>query len=99
MGYGIYKIQRNDELIEAGYLVSAECEEAECRERIDRGLAYLCGETPGGDEFGCGGYFCDKDLYVASTGEGSRCIRCCDRKIDPLEPTDDAMVVTFSGEV
>lgn len=58
MGYASYTISRNGETIDAGYAVEAECDKDGCAARIDRGLAYLCGQTPGGDEFGCGGYFC-----------------------------------------
>lgn len=64
MGYAYYEIIRNGEKIEAGYSVEAVCEEDGCKEKIDRGLAYLCGKDPGGDEHGCGGgYFCGQHLY------------------------------------
>ena len=63
MGYAYYEIIRNGEKIEAGYGVEAVCERDGCDAKIDRGLAYLCGKTPGGDEHGCGGYFCENDLY------------------------------------
>lgn len=62
MGYAFYEIYRNGEKIEAGYGVPTVCEQDGCTERIDRGLAHLCGKTPGGDEHGCGGYFCEDDL-------------------------------------
>lgn len=71
MGYAYYEITRNGEKIEAGYGVEATCEEARCKAKIDRGLAYLCGKTPGSDEHGCGGYFCEKHLY----GD-NQCKRC-----------------------
>jgi len=63
MGYAYYEITHNGEKIEAGYSVEAVCEEDGCDEKIDRGLAYLCGKFPGGDEHGCGGYFCGQHLY------------------------------------
>lgn len=64
MGYGCYEITRQDgQTIEAGYEVEATCERPDCDAKIDRGLAYLCGKTPGGDEHGCGGYFCGQHLY------------------------------------
>ena len=63
MGYANYEITRNGETIQAGYNVEAVCEKTGCRATIDRGLAFLCGKTPGGDEHGCGGYFCDQHLY------------------------------------
>lgn len=65
MGYAYYEIIRNGEKIEAGYSVEAVCEKDGCDEKIDRGLAHLCGETPGGDEHGCGGYYCGQHLYMA----------------------------------
>lgn len=62
MGYASYEIYRNGEKIEAGYAVTAACDKDGCTKEIDRGLAFLCGQTPGGDEFGCGGYFCADHL-------------------------------------
>jgi hypothetical protein len=43
-----------------GYGVPAWCDHPECKEKIDRGLAYVCRDQQpyGGD--GCGLYFCDK---------------------------------------
>lgn len=63
MGYARYEIMRNGEKIEAGYSVETVCEKTDCKAAIDRGLAYLCGKMPGGDEHGCGGYFCEQHLY------------------------------------
>lgn len=63
MGYALYEITRNGETIQAGYTVPTICEEDGCNEQIDRGLAHLCGATPGGDEYGCGGYYCGQHLY------------------------------------
>lgn len=72
MGYARYEITRRDgQKIEAGYDVEAECEEGGCTAQIDRGLAFLCGQTPGGDETGCGGYFCGKHML----GD-QMCTRC-----------------------
>ena len=39
-------------------MVEATCDQRGCAEKIDRGLAYLCGEVPNGEEGGCGRYFC-----------------------------------------
>ncbi|RAJ70260.1 hypothetical protein K378_01425 [Streptomyces sp. Amel2xB2] len=71
MGYACYEIYRNGEKIEAGYGVATACEEDGCTEQIDRGLAHLCGKDPGGDEHGCGGYYCGQHLY----GD-NQCTRC-----------------------
>ncbi|MWA08776.1 hypothetical protein [Streptomyces sp. BA2] len=78
MGYAYYEIIRNGEKIEAGYSVKADCEKTGCKEKIDRGLGYLCGSTPGGDEYGCGGYFCgDHRLGGYATANGL-CQTCWD---------------------
>ncbi|MFD7609698.1 hypothetical protein [Streptomyces sp. NPDC059828] len=77
MGYAHYEITRNGEKIEAGYGVATVCEEEGCDEKIDRGLGCLCGKTPGGDEHGCGGYYCGKHLNIGPTEEtGDLCDRC-----------------------
>jgi hypothetical protein len=63
MGYASYEITRNGETIQAGYGIDAVCEQEGCEEQIDRGLGRLCGAEPGGDEYGCGGYFCGEHLF------------------------------------
>lgn len=70
MGYAFYEINGKP----CGYGVEATCEEPGCDAKIDRGLGYLCGRAPGGDEHGCGGYFCGKHLVG-----GNQCARCRDR--------------------
>ncbi|MFE7580784.1 hypothetical protein ACFU5Y_04350 [Streptomyces gardneri] len=77
MGYAHYTIQRNGEEIEAGYAIEATCEEVGCDAEIDRGLAHLCGQQPGGDEHGCGGYYCGSHLYGGPSDQtGDLCGRC-----------------------
>ncbi|MBM9509960.1 hypothetical protein [Actinacidiphila acididurans] len=79
MGNAHYTITRNGEEIEAGYAVETVCEESGCTEQIDRGLGCLCGQTPGGDEYGCGGYFCGQHLHIGpSEDTGDLCARCYD---------------------
>ena len=79
MGYASYTVHRNGQKIEAGYAVEDTCNEEGCPADIDRGLAYLCGETPGGDEYGCGGYFCGEHLrFSPREGEPQMCKRCID---------------------
>jgi hypothetical protein len=73
MGYAHYEIHRNGQTIHAGYGVEAICEETGCEEKIDRGLGYLCGKTPGGDEHGCGGYYCGQHLTY-----DNQCQRCAE---------------------
>ncbi len=67
MGWAYYEMDGRP----CGYSVEAECDREGCATRIDRGLGYLCGNMPGGDEEGCGGYFCgvheyDHDCEVAA---------------------------------
>lgn len=63
MGYARYLLPDGRE---AGYGVEAECDRPGCPRRIDRGLAYLCGQHPDGhrdpSEPGCGYYFCPDHL-------------------------------------
>lgn len=80
MGYARYTITRNGEEIEAGYDVEAVCEEQGCTETVSRGLGCLCGATPGGDEYGCGGYYCDQHLYIGVGPAEGLCVRCSERR-------------------
>lgn len=43
-----------------GYGVPAVCDHPDCNEKIDRSLAYVCGNEPHGGDHGCGLYFCTK---------------------------------------
>ena len=87
MGYAQYTITRAGEQIEAGYAVETTCEEETCTEQIDRGLAHLCGAQPGGDEYGCGGYYCGHHLYGGVGPAQGLCARCSERHApeDPAE--------------
>lgn len=81
MGNALYQVTRSDgKAIAAGYDVTTICEHKGCHEEINRGLAYLCGNTPGGDEYGCGGYYCYRHLYLGSGAPVSEglCKRCSD---------------------
>lgn len=75
MGYAYY----DTPLGPAGYSVDDTCHEPDCTEAIDRGLAYLCGDTPGApDEYGCGKWYCGDHLFstptsIQITGEGLCC--------------------------
>jgi hypothetical protein len=98
MGNMHYEIYRNGQKIQAGYGVEAVCEQDGCTEEIDRGLYHLCGETPGGDEYGCGGYFCGSHLFLGSGAPVSDglCQGCCDRwEAEHPEESYDAMSVNF----
>ncbi len=60
MGWALYGTPMGD----AGYAVEDVCHADGCDERIDRGLSYLCGDTPGRDsESGCGRWFCAEHLF------------------------------------
>lgn len=64
---------------EVGYAVPATCEARGCDEKINRGLAYLCGSMHGQDDgLGCGHYFCDEHLLVGTAAGNSMCEPCCD---------------------
>ena len=76
MGYARYTVQRQGREIEAGYAVPDRCNRRWCWAGIDRGLDHLCGRTPGGDEHGCGGYFCGKHLHSAALDVGKLCPGC-----------------------
>jgi hypothetical protein len=70
MGWAYYEVNGKP----CGYSVEATCEEPGCTNKINRGLAYLCGRTPGGGDDGCGGYFCPTHLFCGD--EAMQCRRC-----------------------
>ncbi len=75
---------------DVGYGVPAFCDHLECKEKIDRGLSFVCGGEIYGGENGCGLFFCDKH------GGGSRCERCAndisDQDIrDAIEDCDSSI--------
>lgn len=57
-----------------GYGVPATCDHPDCNEKIDRGLAHVCGGEPYGGDEGCGLYFCGVHLGCV----GQLCQRCTD---------------------
>lgn len=61
-----------------GYGVPAWCDYPGCMEKIDRGLAHVCGGEPYGGENGCGLYFCEEH-------HGFFCERCL-RNQQPFTP-------------
>jgi hypothetical protein len=98
MGYASYTITRRGEEIEAGYAVPDICNKEGCSEEIDRGLAFLCGQHPGGDEYGCGGYFCYSHLLLSvEEGVPQRCEACFDAAdSDGSEASEEAGVDTLA---
>lgn len=90
MGYAYYTLADGRE---AGYGVTATCDKDGCDAEIDRGLGYLCGHMPGGDEWGCGGYFCGEHLFYAGVdrlahlpGVPQMCEPCVDRHLAEADP-------------
>ena len=59
---------------EIGYAVRAECEHEGCHAKIDRGLAFACGDNHEAGEDYCEGYFCYEHLMM--TTKGQRCPDC-----------------------
>lgn len=76
---------------DVGYGVPAVCDKPDCDEKIDRGLAYLCGDMHG-DEFGCGLYFCSRHLMYRRPKELDHSVQKCPRCYlykSPYEPKSD----------
>jgi len=72
-----------------GYGVPCQCDHPNCKRRIDRGLAHVCGGEPYGGDEGCGLYFCAEHLRIGVEGkEHQVCERCAgmhdtDQPFDP----------------
>lgn len=76
MGYAVYWL--DDQSRFGGYGVPCQCEHPDCKEKINRGLACVCGNEPGGGDHGCGLYFCGHHLSITSRGQ--LCERCAKRR-------------------
>jgi hypothetical protein len=74
MGYAYY----DTPLGPAGYSVEDTCHQVGCDVAIDRGLGFLCGNSPGrSDEVGCGEWFCGEHLRLPVDGcLNGTCQRC-----------------------
>lgn len=68
-----------------GYGVPAICDFPGCNEKIDRGLAYVCGSEPYGGDRGCGLYFCSKHRESHHRLKADLCPRC-ERLRPPYKP-------------
>jgi hypothetical protein len=95
MGWEIgYEPERDRDI---GYGVPSECDHPDCKEQIDRGLAYVCGGEPYGGEYGCGLFFCEEHLLMAgvvvvltpASGEWVQLCERCEAGSDPFEPKPD----------
>jgi hypothetical protein len=96
MGYGYYTVGHDNR--PAGYLVLATCDAFRCDEEIDRGLGYLCGDSPHdlwSDERGCGRYFCGKHLsWIGGRGGCKhRRNKAHGKVLSDLVPNEDGSVV------
>lgn len=76
MGYSHYTRTIDGLERHLGYGVKALCDHPDCTEVIDRGLGYLCGSEPGGEEDGCGRYFCGMHLFGRKGDTPQQCDRC-----------------------
>lgn len=72
-----------------GYGVPAVCDHPGCNEKIDRGLAYVCGGEPYGGEDGCGLYFCAQHLHLGVDGKDHQVCQQCANWLHPFEPKPD----------
>lgn len=80
-----------------GYGVPADCDHPDCKERIHRGLAYVCGGEPYGGEHGCGLFLCEHHLFMAvmvvelapPSGEPVWLCERCEAGDSPFEPKPD----------
>lgn len=59
-----------------GYAISATCDHAGCKKRIDRGLGYACGGEHGEGET-CEGYFCGDHLVHGYVPSQERHVQVC----------------------
>jgi hypothetical protein len=102
MGYGYYTVVGWGPLgtpeRPAGYLVLATCDARGCDVEIDRGLGYLCGDSPHGpfdDAPGCGRYYCG--AHSGFVGERGGCQHrgrlAWGRVLSDLVPNADGSVV------
>lgn len=83
MGYQVYRIRKDDctGYRFGGYGVPTICEYPDCKEEIDRGMAYACGGEPF-SEYGCDRYFCSKHRVMAGFKVDGDTERLCDHEED-----------------
>ena len=75
-----------------GYAVPAVCDLDGCEEKIDRGLAYVCGGMHDGGEFGCGKYFCPTHMFMGVALPEQMCEQCATR-YDEEHPDEVAAAI------
>lgn len=81
-----------------GYAHGATCDHEGCSERIDRGLAYVCGDMHGTDEVSCEKYFCHdhRQNYVL---HDDRTLRVCDACAKALLESEDFTMNEDEGAI
>lgn len=79
-----------------GYAVEATCDDPDCEEKIDRGLAYVCGDMHDGDEHSCGMYFCYSHLYMGVGLPNQMCGPCADRYREENPEIIEAAIADFN---
>lgn len=75
-----------------GYAVEAVCDLDGCEAKIDRGLAYVCGDMHDGGEFGCGLYFCYEHLFFGLACPEQLC-EACGKRYDEEHPEEVAAAI------
>lgn len=68
-----------------GYVWSAVCDHTGCDEKIDRGLAYVCGSMHGDDEYSCEKYFCHEHKQNCIDTQDGDCMSLCDDCFDKVK--------------
>jgi hypothetical protein len=86
MGWGIgFDSNWNRDI---GYGAPAICDHPLCNEKIDRGLAHVCGEELCGVDRGCGLFFCELHLHYHA--KLPRLCECCAPRLEkPFIPKPD----------
>jgi hypothetical protein len=96
MGYARYDTPAGP----AGYAVTDTCHKSDCTTHIDRGLAYLCGDTPGTEgEYGCGLWYCGDHLLgrpesvkIMGGGMCAPCMKAWEDANPDLVAAEEALV-------
>lgn len=83
---------------DVGYGVPCTCEYPTCKAIIDRGLSFVCGDMPGSDEFGCGGFFCGKHMFYYEdeySDSHQACDVCCHNYTLPEDAPSEQWKSTY----
>lgn len=82
-----------------GYSFEAICDHLNCKEKIDRGLSYVCGEMHGEDEYSCEKYFCEmhKNNWILMDDERTTLV--CDECAKDLLESGEFIVDEEEGYI